>query len=76
MVYIKSEITGYVSEKAPTPCQIWFVHDGHLIKTRYDQTAAGGRCRKETYNELVWREKAEKQSREAARKVKILYMVE
>lgn len=72
MVYIESEITRYVSEKAPAACQIWFVQDGHLIKTRYDQMVTGRSSKIETSNELLWRENAEKEFREAACKVTIL----
>lgn len=65
MVYAESTVTKYVSNKASAFCQIWFLHKGHLIKTRYEQSITGGHSLIKTY-EVLMREKAEKERLEAA----------
>uniref|UniRef100_A0A7N0VAB3 RING-type E3 ubiquitin transferase n=2 Tax=Kalanchoe fedtschenkoi TaxID=63787 RepID=A0A7N0VAB3_KALFE len=62
MVYIESKIAKYVSENGSASCQIWFVHKGHLIKTRYDQVITeANRFVKVTYKESSRREKVKKE---------------
>ncbi|CAM8978691.1 unnamed protein product [Rhodiola kirilowii] len=67
MVYIESKVTKYVSDKGSASCQIWFLHEGRVIKTRYENMITeGGSSMKETYKESLAFGKTEKESIEAA----------
>ncbi|CAM8894415.1 unnamed protein product [Rhodiola kirilowii] len=66
--YLRSKIIKYVSVNGSESCQMWFIHEGHLIKTRYEQVITAVSSTKETSEESSRREKAEKESVEAVRK--------